>query len=70
MTTKKKKIVETDDSVFTLATCYYRSQRVHEAFWLLNSKDTKSAKCKFLQAKCAFELKKYVYRSVFFILGQ
>ena len=50
--------VETDESIFTLATCYYRSNQVHQAFWLLNTKDTKAAKCRYLQAKCAFDLKK------------
>ncbi|XP_037044561.1 cell division cycle protein 27 homolog [Bradysia coprophila] len=51
--------VETDDSLFTLATCYYRSNQVHQAFWVLNTKGSKSPQCRYLLAKCAFELKKF-----------
>ncbi|XP_031634063.1 cell division cycle protein 27 homolog isoform X2 [Contarinia nasturtii] len=51
--------IETDESIFTLATCYYRSNQIHQAYWLLNKKKTKAAKCRYLYAKCAFELKKY-----------
>lgn len=49
--------VETDESLFLLATCYYRSGRVNEAHWLLNTKGAATHKSKFLLAKCAFELK-------------
>ncbi|KAG4075080.1 hypothetical protein HA402_008145 [Bradysia odoriphaga] len=51
--------VETDDSLFTLATCYYRSNQVHQAFWVLHTKGSKSPQCRYLLAKCAFELKKF-----------
>ena len=49
--------VETDESVFLLATCYYRSGRINEAHWVLTSKGAASHKSKFLLAKCAYELK-------------
>lgn len=50
--------VESDDSVFMLATCYYRSNQVHQAYWVLHARSSKSPQCRYLLAKCAFELKK------------
>lgn len=52
--------VETDESIFLLATCYYRSNQIHQAYWLLNTKEIKSPKCRFLLAKCAYDLKRCV----------
>lgn len=49
--------VETDESLFLLATCYFRSGRVNEAHWLLSTKGAATQKSRFLLAKCAFELK-------------
>lgn len=49
--------VETDESLFLLATCYYRSKRINEAHWLLSNKGAETHKAKFLLAKCAYELK-------------
>lgn len=49
--------VETDESLFLLATCYYRSGKVNEAHWLLSTKGASTHKSKFLLAKCAYELK-------------
>ncbi|XP_067645154.1 cell division cycle protein 27 homolog [Eurosta solidaginis] len=51
--------VETDETIFLLATSYYRSNLVHQAYWLLKEKARDSPYCRFLQAKCAFQLKKY-----------
>ncbi|KAH8260608.1 hypothetical protein KR038_008478, partial [Drosophila bunnanda] len=51
--------VESDETVFLLATSYYRSNKVHQAYWLLKEQGRTSPQCRFLQAKCAFELKKY-----------
>ncbi|KAJ6642508.1 Cell division cycle protein 27 like [Pseudolycoriella hygida] len=51
--------VDTDDTLFTLATCYYRSNQLHQAFWVLHTKASKSPQCRYLLAKCAFELKKF-----------
>lgn len=51
--------VETDDTIFILATTYYRSNRIYQTYWLLREKARRSPECRFLHAKCAFELKKY-----------
>ncbi|ALC42920.1 Cdc27, partial [Drosophila busckii] len=51
--------VESDETIFLLATSYYRSNQLHQAFWLLTNKLRRSAQCRYLQAKCAYELKKY-----------
>ncbi|XP_055690595.1 cell division cycle protein 27 homolog [Lutzomyia longipalpis] len=48
--------VETEESIFLLATCYYRSGQVHQAFWLLQSKGARTPQSRFLLAKCAIEL--------------
>jgi len=49
--------VETAESLYLLATCYYRSGRLNEAYWLLNTKGASTQKSKYLLAKCAYELK-------------
>lgn len=51
--------VETAESLYLLATCYYRSGRLNEAYWLLNTKGASNQKSKYLLAKCAYELKHY-----------
>ncbi|KAH8345833.1 hypothetical protein KR067_007278, partial [Drosophila pandora] len=51
--------VESDDTIFLLGTSYFRSNQVHQAYWLLKEKARKSPQCRFLQAKCAYELKKF-----------
>uniref|UniRef100_U5EPH1 Cell division cycle protein 27 homolog n=1 Tax=Corethrella appendiculata TaxID=1370023 RepID=U5EPH1_9DIPT len=51
--------VETEESLFLLATCYYRSGQIHQAHWLLSTKSVKSTQCRFLLAKCAYELKQF-----------
>ncbi|XP_017043176.1 cell division cycle protein 27 homolog [Drosophila ficusphila] len=51
--------VESDETIFLLATSYFRSNQVHQAYWLLKEKPRRSTQCRFLQAKCAYELKKY-----------
>ncbi|EDV96363.1 cell division cycle protein 27 homolog [Drosophila grimshawi] len=50
--------VESDETIFLLATSYYRSSQLHQAYWLLSEKSRRSPQCRFLQAKCAYELKK------------
>lgn len=52
-------LVETDETIFILATSYYRSNLIHQAYWLLKEKSRRSPQCRFLLAKCAFQLKKY-----------
>lgn len=51
--------VESEESLFLLATCYYRAGQKHQAHWLLSSKGVRSTQCRFLLAKCAFDLKQY-----------
>ncbi|XP_068149812.1 cell division cycle protein 27 homolog [Drosophila tropicalis] len=51
--------VESDETIFLLATSYFRSNLIHQAYWLLKEKSRRSPQCRFLQAKCAFELKNY-----------
>ncbi|XP_052872156.1 cell division cycle protein 27 homolog [Anopheles cruzii] len=51
--------VESEESVFLLATCYYRAGQKHQAHWLLSTKSVRSTQCRFLLSKCAFDLKKY-----------
>uniref|UniRef100_A0A1B0G6B6 Cell division cycle protein 27 homolog n=1 Tax=Glossina morsitans morsitans TaxID=37546 RepID=A0A1B0G6B6_GLOMM len=51
--------VETDETIFILATSYYRSNLIHQTYWLLREKARRSPQCRFLQAKCAYQLKKY-----------
>lgn len=50
--------VETDETIFILATCYYRASNLHQAYWLLHTKTPRSPQCRYLLAKCAFRLKK------------
>lgn len=50
--------VDTEESLFLLATCYYRSGRVRQAYALLSQKAPSSAQCRFLLAKCCYDLEK------------
>ncbi|XP_011338438.1 cell division cycle protein 27 homolog isoform X2 [Ooceraea biroi] len=51
--------VDTEESLFLLATCYYRSGRVRQAYALLSQKAPISAQCRFLLARCCYDLEKY-----------
>ncbi|XP_055630737.1 cell division cycle protein 27 homolog [Toxorhynchites rutilus septentrionalis] len=51
--------VESEESLFLLATCYYRAGQKHQAHWLLSRKSVRSTQCRFLLSKCAFDLKQY-----------
>uniref|UniRef100_A0A240PJY8 Cell division cycle protein 27 homolog n=1 Tax=Anopheles atroparvus TaxID=41427 RepID=A0A240PJY8_ANOAO len=50
---------ESEETIFLLATCYYRSGQKHQAHWLLSTKRVRSTQGRFLLSKCAFDLKKY-----------
>lgn len=50
--------VDTEESLFLLATCYYRSGRIRQAYALLSQKAPNSAQCRFLLAKCCYDLEK------------
>ncbi|XP_055373262.1 cell division cycle protein 27 homolog [Condylostylus longicornis] len=52
--------IETDETIFILATCYFRSNNIHQAYWLLKTKSSYSPQCRYLLAKCAYQLKKLV----------
>lgn len=56
-----KHTVETDETTWLLATCYYRSGRINEAYYLLSSRGVNTTKSKYLLAKCAYELKQWVF---------
>ncbi|XP_058828830.1 cell division cycle protein 27 homolog [Topomyia yanbarensis] len=51
--------VDTEESLFLLATCYYRAGQKHQAHWLLSTKSVRSTQCRYLLSKCAFDLKQY-----------
>ncbi|KAK2588331.1 hypothetical protein KPH14_004348 [Odynerus spinipes] len=51
--------VDTEETLFLLATCYYRSGRVRQAHALLCKKAPSSPQCRFLLAKCCYDLEKY-----------
>ncbi|KOX68019.1 Cell division cycle protein 27 like protein [Melipona quadrifasciata] len=52
-------LVDTEETLFLLATCYYRSGRIRQAYALLSKKAPNSAQCRFLLAKCCYDLEKY-----------
>lgn len=50
------------ESVFLLATCYFRSGRVQQARHLLGQhRGTNNAKCDLLYARCCLQLNEYVH---------
>lgn len=51
--------VDTEETLFLLATCYYRSGRIRQAHALLSKKAPSSAQCRFLLAKCCYDLEKF-----------
>ncbi|XP_041374494.1 cell division cycle protein 27 homolog [Gigantopelta aegis] len=50
--------VSSDDALFLLATCYYRSGYPIQAYLLLQKKGCHTAQCRFLMARCCMELNK------------
>ncbi|CAG2116614.1 unnamed protein product, partial [Medioppia subpectinata] len=51
--------VSTDDSLYLLATCYYRSGKANAAYSILTGCDCRTADCQLLLARCCLDLKKY-----------
>ncbi|KAF5269999.1 hypothetical protein FQR65_LT05798 [Abscondita terminalis] len=51
--------VKTDDSLFMLATAYYRSGKVDHAYHVLKDRPESSAQCRYLLGNCAYEMQKY-----------
>ncbi|RZF36053.1 hypothetical protein LSTR_LSTR005869 [Laodelphax striatellus] len=50
--------VDSEDTLFLLATCYYRSGKPAQAYSVLNEKGANSPQCKYLLAKCCLDLNK------------
>ncbi|XP_046396113.1 cell division cycle protein 27 homolog isoform X2 [Ischnura elegans] len=50
--------VDSDDTIFLLATCYYRSGKPGRAYAVLQSRESKSPQCKYLMARCCLDLQK------------
>uniref|UniRef100_T1JEI7 Cell division cycle protein 27 homolog n=1 Tax=Strigamia maritima TaxID=126957 RepID=T1JEI7_STRMM len=50
--------VDTDEALFLLATCYYRSGKPRQAYSLLHIKGCRTAQCKYLFARCSLDLNK------------
>uniref|UniRef100_A0A146LB22 Cell division cycle protein 27 homolog n=5 Tax=Lygus hesperus TaxID=30085 RepID=A0A146LB22_LYGHE len=48
--------VDSEETIYLLATCYYRSGKPHQAYALL--KNSSSPQCKFLLAKCCIDLQR------------
>ncbi|PIK47242.1 putative cell division cycle protein 27-like [Apostichopus japonicus] len=48
-----------DDTLFLLATCYYRSGYPNRAHAILQTKGCPTPQCRFLMAKCSLELEKF-----------
>ncbi|KAH0549397.1 cell division cycle protein 27 homolog isoform X1 [Cotesia glomerata] len=51
--------VDNEDTLFLLATCYYRAGRVRQAYGLLTKKSPSTPQCRFLLAKCCYDLEKW-----------
>ena len=51
--------MDNEETLFLLATCYYRSGRVRQAQALLSKRSLSSPQCRFLLAKCCYDLEKY-----------
>ncbi|XP_063244929.1 cell division cycle protein 27 homolog isoform X2 [Bacillus rossius redtenbacheri] len=50
--------VESEESMFLLATCYYRSGKTWQAYAILHDKKLSSPQCRYLLAKCCLDLQK------------
>ncbi|XP_069701622.1 cell division cycle protein 27 homolog isoform X2 [Periplaneta americana] len=50
--------VDSDEALFLLATCYYRSGKPGQAYSILRNKGTSSPQCRYLLAKCCLDLQK------------
>lgn len=51
--------VNSDESLYLLATSYYRAGRVAAAYSVLKNKGCRNSQCRFLFAKCCMDLKKF-----------
>ena len=53
-------LVESDETLFLLATSYYRAGKPNQAYAVLRGKGASCPQCRFLLAKCCIDLQKYV----------
>ncbi|KAJ8251804.1 hypothetical protein GJAV_G00225610 [Gymnothorax javanicus] len=51
--------VHSEEALFLLATCYYRSGKAYKAYRLLKGHSCTTPQCKYLLAKCCFDLSKH-----------
>lgn len=51
--------MDNEDTLFLLATCYYRAGRIRQAYGLLTKKSPSTPQCRFLLAKCCYDLEKW-----------
>ncbi|XP_033114758.1 cell division cycle protein 27 homolog isoform X2 [Anneissia japonica] len=51
--------VASEETLFLLATCYFRSGKPNRAYALLTDKGCRTPQCKYLLARCCLQLKKY-----------
>lgn len=51
--------VESDETLFLLATSYYRGGKPNQAYAVLRGKGASCPQCRFLLAKCCMDLQKY-----------
>jgi len=51
--------IGSDETLYLLATCYYRASKPIAAYKILSKKQFKSSECRLLLAKCCCDLKKY-----------
>ena len=48
--------VDNDDSLFLLATCYFRSGKPQSAYAVLSAKGCTTPRCRYLTAQCCVQL--------------
>ncbi|XP_057652608.1 cell division cycle protein 27 homolog [Diorhabda carinulata] len=51
--------VNTEESLYLLATAYFRSGKCDHAYYILKDRTGNSAQCRYLLGTCAYELEKY-----------
>ncbi|XP_067013542.1 cell division cycle protein 27 homolog [Anabrus simplex] len=60
--------IETDDAVYLLATCYYRSGKVGQAYSVLKKRGSNAPPSRYLMARCCLELQKFA-EAEYMLLG-
>lgn len=51
--------VNTEDSLYYVALCYFKSRKVNSAYQILSKSNSTQSKCRLLLGQCCFELSKY-----------